>query len=59
AQNLQQFEADPEDTEQLIIKKVPFAEVYKMVTNGEITDSLTVAAVLKVHIMRLEGNLNL
>jgi 8-oxo-dGTP pyrophosphatase MutT (NUDIX family) len=57
AQNLEQFEAEPEDTEQLIIKKVPFAEVYRMVCDGEITDSMTVAAVLKIHIMQLEGKL--
>lgn len=57
AQNLEQFEAEPEDTEQLVIKKVPFAEVYRMVCDGEITDSMTVAAVLKIHIMQLEGKL--
>jgi 8-oxo-dGTP pyrophosphatase MutT (NUDIX family) len=57
AQDLQQFEAEPEDTEQLIIKKVPFDEVYNMVCNGEITDSVTVAAVLKIQLMQLEGRL--
>ena len=55
AQNLQQFEAEPEDTEQLIIKKVPFAELYRMVCDGEVTDSVTVAAVLKIRVMQLEG----
>jgi ADP-ribose pyrophosphatase len=57
AQGLQQFEAEPEDTEQLIIKKVPFAEVYRMVCDGEITDSMTVAAVLKIRVMLLENKL--
>jgi ADP-ribose pyrophosphatase len=57
AQDLQQFEAEPEDTEQLIIKKVPFNEAYRMVCDGEITDSLTVAAVLKIQVMLLEGRL--
>ncbi|MDB5134788.1 MAG: nudF 1 [Mucilaginibacter sp.] len=57
AQGLQQFEAEPEDTEQLIIKKVSFDEVYRMVCNGEITDSLSVAAVLKIRLMQLEGQL--
>ena len=57
ARGLQQFEAEPEDTEQLIIKKVPFAEVYRMVSDGEITDSMTVAAVLKIRIMLLENKL--
>jgi len=57
AQDLQQFEPEPEDTEQLIIKKVPFDEVYRMVCDGEITDSVTVAAVLKIRLMQLEGSL--
>lgn len=57
AQDLQQFEPEPEDTEQLIIKKLPFKEVYQMVCNGGITDSVTVAAVLKIRLMQLEGQL--
>src|SRR6185503_6952805 len=48
AHGLQQFEPEPEDTEQLMVHKVPFDEVYRMVCSGEITDSMTVAAVLKV-----------
>jgi 8-oxo-dGTP pyrophosphatase MutT (NUDIX family) len=55
ARGLRQFEAEPEDTEQLTIRKIPFEEVYQMVCNGEITDSLTVAAVLKAKVMMLEG----
>jgi len=57
AQGLQQFESEPEDTEQLIVKKLPFKEVYRMVCDGEITDSVTVAAVLKLQLMLLENNL--
>jgi ADP-ribose pyrophosphatase len=57
AQDLQQFEPEPEDTEQLVIKKLPFDEVYRMVCNGRITDSVTVAAVLKIRLMQLEGQL--
>jgi len=57
ARGLQQFEPEPEDTEQLIIKKLPFKEVYRMVTNGAITDSVTVAAVLKAQLMIMEGRL--
>ena len=37
AQGLQQFDAEPEDTEQLIVKKLPFKEVYRMVSDNEIT----------------------
>jgi ADP-ribose pyrophosphatase len=57
ARELEQFEAEPEETEQLIVKKVPFSEVYRMVCNSEITDSMTVAAVLRVQLMILEGSL--
>ncbi|MDN5289183.1 MAG: hypothetical protein JWR38_5457 [Mucilaginibacter sp.] len=57
ARDLAQFEAEPEDTEQLIINKAPFAEVYRMVCDGEITDSMTVAAVLKVQLLLLENRL--
>ena len=54
ARDLQQFEAEPEDTEQLVIKKIPFTEMYRMVCDGIITDAMTVAAVLKVQLMMLE-----
>ncbi|MEO6160176.1 MAG: hypothetical protein ABIP23_04000 [Pelobium sp.] len=39
-------------TEQLIVKKVLFEEAYQMVMNGEITDSLSVAGILKVKLLR-------
>lgn len=57
AQNLEQFEAEPEETEQLLVKKIPFAEVYQMVCRGEITDAITVAAILKAQIMLTENML--
>ncbi|MEZ2339056.1 NUDIX domain-containing protein [Mucilaginibacter sp. RCC_168] len=57
ARGLSQFEAEPEDTEQLIVHKVPFADVYRMVCDGQITDSVTVAAVLKVQLLLLENRL--
>ena len=57
ARGLEQFEAEPEETEQLIIRKVPFAEIYRMVCDGEITDSMTVAAVLKVQLLLTENRL--
>lgn len=43
--------AMPEETEQLRIKKLPFEEAYQMVLNGEITDSVSVAAILKAKII--------
>ena len=57
ARGLQQFESEPEDTEQLIVHKLPFEEVYQMVNNGEITDAMTVAAVLKVRLLIVENQL--
>ena len=58
ARDLKQFEAEPEDTEDLMVHKVPFEEVYQMVCNGEITDSVAVAAILKVKLLLLEGKLS-
>ena len=50
AQGLSYGESEPEETEQLLLKKLPFLEAYEMVLNGEITDSISVAAILKVKI---------
>ncbi|WP_374948379.1 NUDIX domain-containing protein [Mucilaginibacter sp.] len=57
ARGLEQHEAEPEDTEQLIVKKLPFDDLYQMVRNGEITDSVTVCAVQKARLMQLENTL--
>jgi 8-oxo-dGTP pyrophosphatase MutT (NUDIX family) len=51
AKDFEQFEAQPEETEQLEVKKIPFEEAYQMVIKGEITDSLTVAGILRVKLM--------
>lgn len=59
ATSLTQHEAEPEDTEQLIVKKVHFEEVYRMVCDGQITDAMTVAAILKIKLLLDEGNINL
>lgn len=45
----------PEETEQLTVQKLHFDELYERVCSGEITDSLTVAAVLKTRLMMMEG----
>lgn len=57
AQGLEQFEAEPEETEQIEIRKLPFSEAYRMVCNSEITDSLAVAAILRVQLLVLEGKI--
>lgn len=58
ARKLHQGEAEPEETEQLVVKKIPFADMVKMVEEGIITDSMTVAAVYKVQLLLLQGKLN-
>ncbi len=52
AEELIQGEAMPEETEQLQLKRVPLTQAFEMVMNGEITDSMSVAALLKLKIMR-------
>jgi len=49
--------AMPEETELLVVKKLPFEDVYQMVLTGEITDSISVVAILKVRLMILNGDL--
>jgi 8-oxo-dGTP pyrophosphatase MutT (NUDIX family) len=56
--NLSQHTASPEETEQLQVKKLPFEEAYQMVERGEITDSMSVAAILKVKLMLLDGRIS-
>lgn len=57
ARELQQEKAEPEETENLMIKKIPFAEAFEMVQRGEITDSMSVAAIYKVQYMLATGTL--
>lgn len=48
AEDLEQFEPQPDEDEDLTIKKVPFKKAYEMVLNGEILDSLSLAAILRL-----------
>lgn len=57
ATGLTAAEAEPDDTEDLTVKRVPFAEALTMVMDGAITDSITVAAILKVAQMARAGEL--
>lgn len=57
AQGLTFHEPEPDSNEELALRKLPFAELYGMVQRGEVLDSLTVAAVLKVQLLLLEGRL--
>ncbi|CAG5068940.1 ADP-ribose pyrophosphatase [Dyadobacter sp. CECT 9623] len=53
AEELSQQEAEPEETEVLQVKKVPLAQAVEMVMRSEITDSLSVCAILMT--ARLKG----
>lgn len=57
ATDLSFHETDPDETEDLELKKVSFKELYEMVMKGEIVDSLSVVAVLKLQDMLNKGEL--
>lgn len=48
AENLTLAESEPEETEKLVIRKIPLSEAVNMAMNNEITDSLSVIGLLKV-----------
>ena len=48
AEDLEYGESEPDDTEILSVKKVSLTEAVRMVMDSEITDSLSIAAILKV-----------
>ena len=48
-------EADPEGTEELEVRWLPFEDVLAMTLDGRITDSMTVCAIERVTILRLRG----
>ncbi|NCI50761.1 NUDIX hydrolase [Sediminibacterium roseum] len=57
ATGLTQHAAEPEETEDLAVQKIPFNRALSMVENGTITDSMSVAAILKVQLMMITGEL--
>ena len=52
-------ESAPEESEDLQIRKVPFAEAYQMVMDGKITDSLSMVGILKAKLWMDSGKLTL
>ncbi len=52
ARGITHSQACPEETEKLEVKRVPLEEAIRMVMDGEIRDSLSVAALLKIGMMR-------
>jgi 8-oxo-dGTP pyrophosphatase MutT (NUDIX family) len=55
AQNLTMGMAEPEDCEELALKQLPFEEAFAMCMRGEITDSLTLLALLKTKLLMDQG----
>jgi REP-associated tyrosine transposase len=53
AEDLTEGEAMPEDTEALAVRNVPFSEAVQMVMDGTITDSMSVAGILKAACLKL------
>jgi len=53
AKDLTFGESEPESTEDLMVKKVPFDEVLRMVMDGEITDSISIAAIMKIKLLNI------
>ena len=57
AWNLSGTSAQPDETEQLQVARVPFWDAVARVKQGEIRDSMSVAALLRVALMAREGEL--
>ena len=57
ARGLSQHQAEPEDTEELVIKKLPFEETYNMVQKGIITDGPSVMGILQVKLLLLQNKI--
>ncbi|SEA22755.1 NUDIX domain-containing protein [Pedobacter hartonius] len=57
ARGLTMGKSAPEETEELVVRKLPFEEAYQMAVEGKITDSMSVAALLRAKILVLEGKL--
>lgn len=51
ARGLSFHKAQPDETEDLAIRKISFEDLYQMVLKGEVVDSLSVAGVLKLKIL--------
>lgn len=56
AQDLTFGETEHEDVEELAIRKVHFSVLVEMIMKGEITDSITIASVLKLQLLINQGD---
>lgn len=59
ARGLSQQNANPDETEKLVVKRIPFQKAYQMVLENNILDAVSVAAILRVKILLSEGVLQL
>ena len=59
ARDLIQKQAQPEETEQLLVKKVSFEEAERMIDEGKITDAMSVAAIQKIRLLVYEYKLKI
>jgi 8-oxo-dGTP pyrophosphatase MutT (NUDIX family) len=57
AWDLTEGSAEPEDTEQLQVARVPFWDAIQRVKTGEIRDSVTISSLFRVALMALQGEL--
>lgn len=57
ARDLSYTQSEPEETEELQIKKIPFEELYQQVMQGNYQDAITVAGVLKLKLLLMEQSL--
>jgi len=59
AWGLEQGRASPDPTEDLVVRRVPLVEAFRMVAAGEITDVLSVVSLQAVELLLLKGELDL
>ena len=59
ATDLTQGDWEPEDTEQLIVKRVPLQDAIEMVLTNQITDCISVAGLLRVQVALNTGEVSL
>jgi 8-oxo-dGTP pyrophosphatase MutT (NUDIX family) len=57
AKGLTYIGEEPEEDEQISIRKLPFEEVYQMTMRGEIRDGLSVATILKAKLLIDQGKI--
>jgi 8-oxo-dGTP pyrophosphatase MutT (NUDIX family) len=57
ARDLESCATEPDETEELALRRIPFEELYRGVVSGQYRDSLTVAGVMKLGYLLEHGAL--